>query len=125
MSSDDVVKSASAGFRPLSGTERRLLDALLRPEFSGKEDLIKQLASAEVRRIDDEGSLQFRIRAGSPAAVKRRIPVEAEIEDSDGVPIYLLVHVIDGYLNELEIYRGDTLPIKGAIRPDELRTLVL
>jgi len=98
---------------------------LLRPAFSGKEDLIKQLASAEVIRIDGDGSLQFRIRGGSPAAVNRRIPVEAELEDSDGVTIYLLLHVIDGYLNELEIYRGDSLPIKGAIRPEELRTLVL
>lgn len=125
MSYHDVVNSDSEGFRPLSTMERRLLDPLLRPEFSGKEDLVKQLASAEVRRIDVDGSLQFRIRGGPPAAVNRRIPVEAELEDSDGVTIHLLLHVLDGYLNELEIYREDSLPIKGEIRPEELRTLIL
>ena len=125
MSSHDVVNTDSAGFRPPSSAERRLLDSLLRPEFPGKDDLIKQLASAEVRQIDDDGSLQFRIRGSSPAAVNGRIPVEAELEDSDGMTIFLLLHVIDGYLNELEIYRGDSLPIKGEIRPEELRTLVL
>ncbi len=101
------------------------MNSLLRPEFPGRDDLLKQLGSAEVRPIDGDGSLVFRIRGGSPAAVIRRIPVEAEVEDSDGVTISLLLHVIDGYLNELEIYRGDSLPVKGAIRPEELRTLVL
>jgi len=125
MSSHDLVSSDSIGFRPPSDTERRLLNFLLRPEFPGKDDLVKQLASAEVRPIDDDGSLQFRIRVGSPAVVNGRIPVEAELEDSDGMTIFLLLHVVDGYLNELEIYRGDTLPVKGTIRPEELRTLVL
>ena len=35
-----------------------------------------------------------------------RIPVEAEVEDLDAVTIHLLVHVIDGYIDELEIYSG-------------------
>jgi len=125
MSSPDLVSNDSEGFRPLSSTEWRLLDSLLRPDFPGKEDLLNQLASAKVRQIDDDGSLQFRIRGATPAGVNRRIPVEAELEDSDGVTIHLLLHVIDGYLNELEIYREDSLPIKNRIQPEALRTMVL
>ena len=125
MSSNDVVKGDLEGFRALTSTERKLLNSLLRPEFPGKDNLVEQLASAEVRQIDDDGSLQFRIHRGSPAAVNHRVPVEAELEDLDGVTIHLGLHVIDGFLNELEIYREDSLPIKGEIRPEELRTLVL
>jgi hypothetical protein len=53
------------------------------------------------------------------------VPVEAELEDEDGVPVHVLLHVLDGYLNELEIYREDSAPVRRAIRPEELRILVL
>jgi hypothetical protein len=37
------------------------------------------------------------------------VPVEADLEDDDGVTIHVL-HVLDGYLNELEVYREDSSP---------------
>jgi len=45
------------------------------------------------------------------AKVKRRIPAEAEFRDTDGVLIHILLHVIDGKVNELEIYKEDGSPI--------------
>ena len=36
-----------------------------------------------------------------------RIPVEAQILDDDGVPIAVLLHVVGGLAEELEIYRVD------------------
>jgi len=42
-----------------------------------------------------------------PATVTRRVPVEAEAPDSDGVAIHVLLHVPNGYLSELEIFRED------------------
>ncbi|MCU1362893.1 MAG: hypothetical protein JWM55_721 [Acidimicrobiaceae bacterium] len=69
--------------------------------------------------IDRDGSLKFRIN-GPRAEVSRRIPVEAEIEDSDGVTIHVLLHVADGLIDELELYREDSAPIRDVVEPNNL-----
>ncbi len=40
--------------------------------------------------------------------MRRRIPVEASYPDADGVVVHVLLHVIDGRLDELEVYREDS-----------------
>ena len=51
--------------------------------------------------------------------------MEAETEDGDGMTIHLLLHVIDGSLNELEIYREDSTSLKRSIDPSSVRVLDL
>jgi hypothetical protein len=46
-------------------------------------------------------------------------------EDEDGTTFHVLLHVVDGYIDELERYREDGRPIKGPIRPEALRLLIL
>lgn len=50
---------------------------------------------------------------GNPT--KNRIPTEALIYDSDGALVNILLHVIDGYINELEIIRADGEPLNREI----------
>ena len=59
-------------------------------------------------QIDEGGSLQFSIEALSSAPVLERIPVEAEYMDADGITVHVLLHVVDGKLLELEIYKDDS-----------------
>ena len=47
------------------------------------------------------------------------MPVEAEYLDVDGVPIWILLHVVDGLLNELEILRADSAKMQNFPRPDQ------
>jgi len=54
------------------------------------------------------GSLDFQLRTSAKAAVNSRIPVEAEAEDLDGTTIHVLLHVIDGFARELEVYKNDS-----------------
>jgi hypothetical protein len=54
------------------------------------------------------------------APVRTRIPVEAEGVDQDGVPIHFLLHVVDGFAKELEIYREDSGPVRRLPSPDTL-----
>jgi hypothetical protein len=98
---------------------------LLGAEFPGRDVLTAQLRSAMVVALDSNGSLRFDVRDGGQAEVVRRIPVEAETEDGDGVTIHLLLHVIDGLLNELEIYREDSKSLKRSIDSSSLRVLDL
>jgi hypothetical protein len=116
----------SIEFGPLSESERRILDALFSADFPGKRELMEQANELTARPLDAEGSLALRAKPGTPAAtVERRIPVEAEVEDADGVVVHVLLHVVDGFLDELEIFREDSGPLQRPIDPEALRLIVL
>jgi hypothetical protein len=53
--------------------------------------------------------------------VKRRIPVEASYPDADGVIVHVLLHIIEGRLDELEVYREDSGRV--LVPPTETRAL--
>lgn len=96
------------GLRPPSAAERDLLQRLLDVDFQGAEALSRQLGNTLVEPIDRDGSLRLRPVEATPVTVSRRIPVEATYVDADGVVVHVLIHVIEGVLNELEVYREDS-----------------
>lgn len=112
------------GFRPLTANESGILAPLLKAEFPGQVQLAQQAARISARPLDADGSLEFAQSDGPLAPVVRRIPVEAEAEDQDGVMIHVLLHVVDGQLKELEVYREDSAPVM-KLDPGRLRVLVL
>lgn len=57
-------------------------------------------------------SLALRPSSGSPATVERRIPVEAEYRNVDGMPVHVLLHDVNGYLHDLEVDGEDSQPVK-------------
>jgi hypothetical protein len=125
MSSSRNVGVHDAIFRALSDLEKQLLAVLLSTDFSGRDALAEQVSVASVRELDHNGSLEFARSDGTPANVVRRIPVEAEFDDRDGMTIHLLLHVVDGLLKELEVYRDDSGRVQRALVPDDLRLLIL
>jgi hypothetical protein len=46
------------------------------------------------------------------------------MDDQDGVAVHVLLHVLDGYLNELEIYREDSAPLQRQLAPEDFRLIV-
>ncbi len=112
-------------FRAPTSYEKSILSQLLSASFPGKEQLQEQLVKVTVCPIDENGSLALRVSGGPVAKVTKRIPVEAEYPDSDGVPVHVLLHVVEGKLDELEIYREDSLMVRKRIDPQQLQVLVL
>lgn len=94
-------------WRDPTAAERNLLERLLSVDFPGGRQLASQVKRCLVRQLDLDGSLAFRVDASDFASVKRRVPVEAEAVDSDGVVIHALLHVVDGLVTELEICKED------------------
>lgn len=47
----------------------------------------------------------------SLAKTSNRVPVEASTYAADGVPIWVLLHVLDGKLSELEVLRAGGEPL--------------
>jgi len=109
----------------LTDHERTLLDVLLGPTFPGAEALRTQVALATVRPLDAEGGLKFLVPAEPKAVVERRVPVEGELTDADGVTVHVLVHVVNGSLDELEIYRDDSGPLLQPLDAAAMRVLLL
>ena len=112
-------------FRPLSATERAVLDRLMEVEFPGREEIRKQLEECLVKTIDENGSLRFRVKSEVVAPVKKRIPVEAEFTDSDGVMAHVLLHVLNGFVRELEVYKDDSTRLIDKLDATKLRVIYL
>lgn len=95
-------------FREMNIWERRLVDKLLETPFPGSRDLAIQLRDSLVCSIDENGSVDFLVSTKKKVTVHNPIPVEAEAEDSDGITIHLLLHVIDGIARGIEVYKEDS-----------------
>ena len=114
-----------SNWRPLSSIEAEAIARLLSQDFPGRKELLTQATELEARTLDAEGGIALRTSEGMPAAqVVNRVPVMAEFEDSNGVTVHVLLHVINGFLNELEIYQEGLAPIAGGMRPSDFRLFV-
>lgn len=102
-------------WRDLTKYERQLIELLLTKDFPGVEALRSQLETARASTIDTEGSLQFRV-SGPLADVQLRVPTEGYYFDTEGVDhrpsVNVLLHVVEGKLHELEVYKDDGLAIE-------------
>ncbi|MBX9790549.1 MAG: hypothetical protein K2Y37_16645 [Pirellulales bacterium] len=109
-------------FRDLTLNEESTIERLLADDFPGRDQIVEQLKGCSVRTIDENGSLEFQVVSPVKAtSTKSRVPTEGEVEDSDGIVIHFLLHVVDETVKELEVYKEDnsrvkTFPSPGAIR---------
>jgi hypothetical protein len=121
-----MSEESPAPFRPLQDHERKLLQTLLdHRQFDGRDQLREQLESTMARLVlaykDNYGSIELRVSNGPPSSGRRRVPVEGEYRDEDGIPVWLLLHINrEGFMCELEIVRADGKPLISPPTPDRL-----
>ena len=101
--------------RKLTRREHDILNRLLAEPFHGRDELRAQIATSRVKTIeeygDNYGSIEFEVTSGPMADVDSRVPIGAMGLDSDGVPIDYILHVVDGFVKELEVVKADGSPI--------------
>ena len=101
--------------RPLTGTERALLDALLEHEFPGVEELRAQvsLATASPGCECGCGTIDLHVPDGSPpSTAESPAPVEGTVVDAAGEPVGgLLLFLEEGRLAGLEVHAFDDEPL--------------
>jgi len=111
-------------YRPLGDWESRIILRLLSAApFPGRDDLLAQVEKASARTIDEDGSISVRSAIVRRAAVTTRIPVEGEAQDTDGVTIHYLLHVVNGQIDELEVYKDDSSRVRRQAQPEDLRVM--
>jgi hypothetical protein len=102
--------------RDLTPTEHQILERLLSYAFPGRDELRDQLLETKVGGVCTCGCPTLDLVTESlehlRAPVRRRVPIEASYDDADGGQVSILVHVVNGFLNELEFYRPDGQDIR-------------
>ena len=109
-----------SSFRALTARELEILEKLLEPEFPGRDELRQQVGSLTARQLFQDGTLDLNCGATLRAPVTCRVPTEGEYFDADGFRVNVLLHVVDGLMNELEILKLHPSKI---INPPEARNL--
>ena len=103
--------------RPLGANEADVLGRLLSVSFPGRDELVRQAETVQVKaECACCPTIYFKVAESAPSAkVKQRIAVEAEVGDPlDERTIHVLLHVVGGLLSELEFYRNNGDPISRA-----------
>jgi hypothetical protein len=94
--------------RSLIPEERAILEFLLVKPFPGRDQLLAQLDQVSVAGSTCGcgcESVGLTVNGSAPpASVSERVPTEAFGADPSGEQVGVLLHVIDGYMAELEFY---------------------
>jgi hypothetical protein len=107
-------------FRQLQASEMRLLEKLLDHEFPGRDALGVQLSSVTARQIDENGSLELRYGGDSLTETDLGCPTEGTCTDTDGGKIAVLLHVKNGRMRLLEVFKEEGSAILRAPTADAL-----
>ena len=99
--------------RALESGEVAVLRFLLSQPFTGHEELERQLPSVRVAEEVCDGEILDLVVGPDvdPAPWTERVPSSAWGRDADGEAIEVSVHVLDGYIAELEFVRYAPGPV--------------
>lgn len=100
---------------------------MLNTDFFGRSELLEQIKNAYVIPNYNKGfiSLSFRIEPDTvifPYNVRN--PVEMRAFQKNRVPIVFIIHVIDGYLAELEIFNADSSEMYDDFYVDDIELVI-
>lgn len=107
--------------------QKDLLDKLLSIEFPGVEELREQANNCKTETIVDEdncGSFTIHPSPETPKAnVEYVIPVEGLAKDNQGVPVEYLLHVRDGFMEELEVVVYSDAKLDAPLPIDDIQVM--
>ena len=104
-------------------TEYALIDGMLSVRFPGSAELKLQLDSPDLRvtSLGEILRIDFLTRPTVYSKCENQVPVEARSHDIDGMDISVSLHVVDGLLYEIEVYRLDGNGISQPPAPESLQ----
>ena len=95
--------------------EKNWIETLLSEDFLGRVEIINQINCAEILREYTEFymALKFKVDNNKVQKIQTniRVPVEMRVHRTGQVPIQFLLHIVQGYVSELEIFNADSSKI--------------
>lgn len=104
--------------RKLSYKEKKWIYLLFSTQFKGSDLLLKQIKNSLIIPHYNKTyiSLKFNLVFNKENIVEYpylvRVPVEMYCNIDNKVPIVFILHVINGYVDELEIFKADSTTIE-------------
>ncbi len=95
----------------IKSNEKNWLEKILSVDFRHKEEIVNQINNSVIEReyTDFYLSLKFKVnKIIKPIETNIRVPVEMRVYKANQVPIQFLLHIIQGYVSELEIFNADS-----------------
>lgn len=100
-------------YRNLYKNEQYWIKKILEVEFKGKKLLLQQVLSSKV--FLEEGydfvSLKFKTEETEKYPYQVRVPIEMRVFQKDSAPIVFLLHIVNGFIDELELITADSSKI--------------
>ena len=106
--------------RPPTDDERGILDRLFKVNFLARDEVRDQIQGCLVKTVDENGSLSLYPKKPAKVAVASAMPVWGEVRDDDGVTIHVRLHVIQGFVKELEIVKEDDSRVIRPLKANDL-----
>lgn len=103
--------------KQLENREKNWIENLLCDSFLYRDEILKQIENSEIEReyTDYFISVKFKVNKSiKPIELNSRVPVELRVYREDHAPMQFLLHVINGYVNELEVFYADSSKINRA-----------
>ena len=110
-----VVITLDEAPRPLTDTERAVIERLLSVSFPGRDELLAQLPHVTVEGRCGCGCVTVNLavdRAAAPAPVLSSAPVSADLSDGEDYAGIVLLVDGDRYLSCLEVYSMGNEPVR-------------
>lgn len=100
-------------YRNLYKNELYWIEKVLEVEFKGKQFLLGQVLKAKVflEQGYDFISLKFKTEETEKYPYAVRVPVEMRAFQKGSAPIVFLLHVVNGFIDELELITADSSKI--------------
>ena len=103
-------------YRNLYKSERCWIEKILAAEFKGKNILFRQIQKSKV--VLEQGydfiSLKFKTEESERYPYLVRVPVEMRVFQKGSAPIVFLLHIVNGFIDELEVLTADSSKIDSA-----------
>lgn len=101
-------------YRKLNENELRWIDRLMDVEFQGRDILIQQLSKAKIIFKQEYAFISIKFKVEGEIELYPyhvRVPVEMRVFQQSSAPIIFLLHIINGIIDELEIFTADLTQI--------------
>lgn len=102
--------------------ETQWLLTLLKKQFSKREEIIRQINNAKIEREYTKFFLSVRFSVDKkiePINIRTRVPVEMHVYRKKGCPVQFLLHIVNGYVSELEVFCADSSEIDANLELDK------
>lgn len=112
-------------FRELNDIELQILRRMMDTAITQVAALGGQIAAAQVKPLDEYGSLEFKVAGGTRVQAPDGPIIDAIQPDADTIESYgpyvnYVLFVKAGFITELQIYKDDGGPIRNPIDPDKI-----